>query len=211
MQNETNGEAEILAEWFRKLQELMPDIPIKHTPRNNRLRLEIIKRFIGQLLTDDERGEYLGLPKGCRIREGAKLISPENLLIGENCWIGENAVLDASGGLEIGSNTSIGLSVFIWTHSSHLTNLCMQNEPGSRLIQRKKTKIGSGCFISGPAVILPGVTIGDFVFVRPFSVVDKDVPNRSIVNSWGVKEGAFSEAIVARMLKSQIDGNKTVS
>ena len=116
--------------------------------KDNQLRDEILRRLIGQYLTDDERAEFFGLPKGCRIREGAKIISPDNLEIGECCWIGENSVLDASGGLEIGSHTSIGLSVFIWSHTSHLANLSGSNESGSNLIQRKSTKIGSNCFIA---------------------------------------------------------------
>ena len=48
-------------------------------------------------MTDVERAKFLGLPKGCRIRENAKIISQENLKIGNNVWIGESAILDASG------------------------------------------------------------------------------------------------------------------
>lgn len=177
------------------------NIPLKNNERNTKLRPDILKKIIGECLTDDERAEYLGLPSGCRIREGAKIISPENLIIGEYCWIGENAILDASGGLEIGSHTSIGLSVFIWSHSSHLANLSFNNVIGSPLIERKKTKVGSGCFISGPSVILPGVTIGDQVVVRPFSTIETDVPSQSLVSPSGIKQGVFNENLVKRMVK----------
>jgi acetyltransferase-like isoleucine patch superfamily enzyme len=149
--------------------------------RQERLRPEIIGRLLTNVMTDDERAEFYGLPNGCRMREGAKIISKENLKCGEFVWIGENAVLDASGGLEIGSHTSIGLSVYLWSHTSQMTNLTMENYSGSPLIERKPTKIGSGVFIAGPSLVLSGVTIGDKVIVAPLSVVNKDVPNYSVV------------------------------
>lgn len=190
-----------LMEWFEQIKASFPELPFKDTPRNNQLRLDILRRIVGEFLTDDERAEFLGLPTGCRIREGAKIISPERLVIGEYCWIGENAVLDASGGLEIGSHTSIGLSVYIWSHTSHLANLTMGNVIGSDRIQRKGTKVGSGCFIAGPSVILPGVTIGDQVLIRPLSVIEKDVPSRSIVDASGIKAGVFTDERIAALLR----------
>ena len=193
----------ILQKLVKKYLNFLPELPFKGTTRNNTLREATMKRLSSEFLTDDERAVYYGLPEGCRIREGAKIISQDKLQIGENCWIGENAILDASGGLEIGSNCSIGLSVFIWTHSSYLTNLTLNNKSGSDLIQRKPTKIGCGCFISGPSVILPGVTLGEKVLVRPFSTVDKDVPSRSIVDPTGVKAGVLTDARISRLVKKQ--------
>ena len=198
------AETELLAKWFEQLKAILPELPFKSEERHMLLRPDIIRRVIGEFLTDDERAEYLGLSRGCRIREGAKIFSPANLSIGEYCWIGENAILDASGGLEIGSHTSIGPSVFVWSHSSHLTALGMDNAPGSKLIQRKRTKIGSGCFVAGPSVVLPGVTIGDCVLIRPFATVDRDVPSRSVVDSSGVKEGGLSEQCIARMVRNHL-------
>lgn len=157
-------------------------IRLKTGERHKRLRPEILSRILSNALTDDERAEYFGLPKGCRIREGAKIISPEKLKCGEHVWIGENAVLDASGGLEIGDHTSIGLSVFLWSHTSQLTNLTLENYSGSPLIERKTTRIGKGVFIAGPSVVLSGVSIGDKVIVAPLSVVNKDIPDYSVVS-----------------------------
>lgn len=153
----------------------------KDLPRNNSLRDDVLKRFISGTMTDDERAELYELPEGCRIREGAKIISLEKFKCGKYVWIGENAVLDASGGLEIGDHTSIGLSVFVWSHTSYLANLSMGNFFNSPLIERKPTKIGSGCFIGGPSVIYHNVTIGNKVVVLPMSVVSVDVPDFSII------------------------------
>lgn len=160
----------------------------KNEKRNNELRNDILKRFISGVMTDDERAEIFGLPEGCRMREGSKIISPENFICGKYVWIGENAILDASGGLEVGDHTSVGLSVFIWSHTSHLVNLSMNNIIKSPLIQKNKTKIGSGCFIGGPSVIYSGVTVGDKVVILPMSVVTKDIQSNTIVGGSPAKE-----------------------
>ncbi len=149
--------------------------------RNRNLRGQILQYFISSVMTDDERARLLGLPEGCRMRENAKIISPENFRCGKYVWIGEGAVLDASGGLEIGDHTSIGLNVMVWSHTSYLVNLAMSNTTGSPLIERVPTKIGKGCFIAGPTVVYHGVTIGDKVVVLPMSVVTKDIPSYSLV------------------------------
>ena len=149
--------------------------------RNNNLRSQILKSFISGLMTDDERASLFGLPEGCRIRENAKIIEKEKFKCGKYVWIGEGAILDASGGLEIGDHTSIGLSVFVWTHTSFLANLTMNNIIGNPLIARAKTKIGNGCFIAGPSVISHGITIGNKTIVMPLSYIYKDIPGNCIV------------------------------
>lgn len=145
------------------------------------LREQILLYHSTATLADSERAKVLGLPEGCRIREGAKIISPENLTIGHNCWIGENSILDASGMLSVGSNTSIGLSVFVWTHDSHIMNKEGNNlKTNNHKIKRKPTNIGSNCFIAGHTVIMPGVTIADNCIIGPMSVVYKDLPANSV-------------------------------
>lgn len=147
------------------------------------LRQQILKYFVSSVMSDTERAKWLGLHPTCRMREGAKIIFPENFKCGENVFIGENAILDASGGLEIGSHTSIGLSVFVWSHSSHEINKKFENYKSNSNIIRKKTKIGKGCFIAGPSVIFPGVTVGDRVVIGPMSIVDKSLEDGAIYTS----------------------------
>jgi acetyltransferase-like isoleucine patch superfamily enzyme len=154
----------------------------KNEKRNNDLRNDILTRFISNVMTDDERAKLFGLPEGCRIREGAKIISPENFKCGKYVWIGENVILDASGGLEIGDHTTISSSTFIWTHSSYLANLAMENYINSRLIIRKPTKIGSGCYIGCNSVIYHGTTIGNKSFVYPMTLINgKNYPDYSVI------------------------------
>jgi acetyltransferase-like isoleucine patch superfamily enzyme len=170
----------------------------KENERNRILRSQILTYVISQVMTDDERAQLLGLPEGCRIRENAKIISPENFKCGKFVWIGEGAILDASGGLEIGDHTSIGLYVLVWTHQSTLTNLTLNNISGNPLIERKPTKIGKGCFIAGHGVIYAGVNIGDYVVVLPMSVITKDVPNNCMV-------GGAPAKVIRKLTKEEIN------
>lgn len=179
--------------------------------RIRKIRVEIKKREKARLMTDFERAEYFGLPKGCRMREGVKIYSPENFKCGKYCWFGEDSKLDASGGLEIGEHTTIGLSVFVWSHTSFLMNLAMQNYSGSPLIKRTKTKIGDGVFIGGHAVIYPGVTIGSKSVVLPMSVVTRDIPPYSMVAGSParvvkkISENWINNEITAQLKKSRTD------
>ena len=113
----------------------------KNTERNNELRSDRLKTFISGVMTDDERAELWGLPEGCRMRENAKIIAPENFNCGRYVWIGEGAMLDASGGLDIGDHTTIGTNALVWSHTSVFANLTMDNRIGSPLNARKKTVI----------------------------------------------------------------------
>jgi acetyltransferase-like isoleucine patch superfamily enzyme len=149
--------------------------------RNRGLRRDIALRFLSQLLADDERAQLYGLPASCRVRENTKLLMPEKLVCGENVWIGENAYLDASGGLTIGDHATIGVGVYVWTHTSILANLLRENKPGGAQVIRRPTVIGNGCYIVGHAVINPGVTIGDGAVVLPMSVVTRDIAPGAVV------------------------------
>jgi acetyltransferase-like isoleucine patch superfamily enzyme len=145
------------------------------------VRRQVLHALATAAMSDLERAKFYGLPDGCRMREGAKILSPENLIIGTNVWIGENAVLDASGGLEIGSNTSIGLSVYLWTHDSHQLNLSGNNiREAKDQIRRRPVRIGSNCFIAGPSVLMPGTTIGDSCVIAPLSLVKSNLSDGTI-------------------------------
>jgi acetyltransferase-like isoleucine patch superfamily enzyme len=156
-------------------------IAFKNESRQKILRPSILDEIATKLMTDDERAEFLGLPKSCRVRVSAKIISPEKLVCGENVWIGENTLVDASGGLRIGAHTAVSVGVMIWTHSSVLSSLLRDNRSGNSWIKRDSTEIGEGCYLGGPSSIYAGVTIGDGAVVLPMSVVTNDVPAGAIV------------------------------
>ncbi len=146
-----------------------------------KLRNQILLYQMSETFTDKERARLLGLPEGCRIRERAKIICPEKFQCGQYVWIGEGAVLDAQGGLSIGDYTGIGINVMIWSHTSHVQSLVSETCKSRKGISYLPTKIGKNCYISGPAVIGPGVTVGDRVLISPFSFVDQDVPSGSVI------------------------------
>ena len=145
------------------------------------LRDQILLYHLSSVLTDRERARLLGLPEGCRIRENAKILSPQNLKCGKNIWIGEGAVLDASGGLKIGDNTQIGLYTLIWSHTTRDQAISGETGQSKDKIIKKPTKIGKNCFIAGPSVIYPGIKIGDRVTVLPMSAVHRNVGDDEIV------------------------------
>lgn len=201
MSNEQNDLKQALLDAVTALWE-SESFAFKDTDRTRSLRPEILRQLLSLVMTDDERAALFNLPEGCRIRERAKIISPDKFVCGKYVWIGEGALLDASGGLEVGDHTSIGPGVMLWTHSSHLSNLAMKNESGSALIQRKPTRIGRGCFIAGPSVVYAGVTIGEKCLIQPMSVVTKDVPSCSVVAGSPAKViRTLTEEAIERMIR----------
>lgn len=176
-------QSEIKAELLATLRALWEDdsFALKDSERSAKLRPEILRRLVGLVMTDDERAADLGLPEGCRVRESAKIIAADKLTCGKHIWIGENAIVDASGGLSIGDHTTIATGVFVWSHTSVLSNLKGNNQPGNPWIRRSATRIGSNTFVGGPSVIYPGVSVGSGVVVMPMSVVTKDVPDNVMV------------------------------
>ena len=144
------------------------------------IQSEILRYRSTFLMNDRERARFLGLPAGCRIRENAKILAPQNFRCGENIWIGEGAILDAQGGLEIGEFSQIGLYVMIWSHTTHKQALASETGVSKEKIIYKPTKIGKNCFIAGHSVISAGVTIGDNVIIAPMSFVDRDLPDGAV-------------------------------
>ena len=153
---------------------------LSNTERSRRLRPEILHRLLSLVMTDDERASDLGLPEGCRVRESAKIISPERLVCGSHVWIGENAIVDASGFVEIGEHTTIGTGVYVWSHTSVLSSLMGENHSGNPWIRQSPTRIGEHSFIGGPSVINPGVVVGKRCVILPMSVVTSDVPDETM-------------------------------
>lgn len=54
--------------------------------------------------------------------------------------------------------------------------------PGDReLTEPRPVRIGKGVFLGVGAVVKPGVTIGDWAYVAAGAIVEKDVPERTLV------------------------------
>ncbi|MBM4344641.1 MAG: acyltransferase [Deltaproteobacteria bacterium] len=161
------------------------------------IQREILQRETARTMNDRDCAAFFGLPEGCRMRENAKILAPQNLKLGKYVWIGEGAVLDAQGGLEIGDESQIGLGVMLWSHTSHKQARLGATGKSKQGIQYKPTRVGSRVFIAGPSVVLAGVSIGDGAIVRPLSLVDRDLAPGEVFG--GHVEPAAFQSLVDRV------------
>jgi len=99
--------------------------------------------------------------------------------IGNNVGVGEFAYLGGGGGLEIGDGCIIGQYL-----SCHPENH-VYDHPGIEIrfqgTTRRGIKIGDNCWIGSKVTVLDGVTIGKGCVIAAGSVVNKDMPEDSIV------------------------------
>src|SRR3954453_17157918 len=87
-------------------------------------------------------------------------------------------MLDGSGGLEIGATCSISTGVHIYTHDTVRWALSGgEHEP-----ERAPVRIGDRTYVGAQAVVIKGVTIGARCVVRAGSLVNRDVPDGTIVD-----------------------------
>ncbi len=102
--------------------------------------------------------------------------NPDKIKLGNNLFIGENVLINASkgGSVTIGDNTSLseGVKILTWYKES------LPSFPDNIII--KDIVIGKKCRIGYNAIIMPGVTIGDYCKITPSSVVYTDVPSNGV-------------------------------
>ncbi len=94
--------------------------------------------------------------------------------IGKHCNISWRATLDRANprGIHIGDYSRVMLEALIIAHDySRGLNHSMWTD----------TRIGHHCVIGGRSIILPGVTLGNHVFVAAGSVVTKSFPDHCMI------------------------------
>lgn len=118
---------------------------------------------------------------GSTIHMMARIYDPRHITIGSDTIIGEKASLDgrkqlpnSRGGLEIGNHVDIASDVMIWTSEHDVT------DPTMKAIEEKVT-IGDYVFIGPRSIILPGVRVGRGAVIAAGAVVTKDVPELAIM------------------------------
>jgi acetyltransferase-like isoleucine patch superfamily enzyme len=111
--------------------------------------------------------------KGCVIRRGVYLGSPNELELGDGSFLGR-ASLYCTGGVKIGKNVNVSDGVVIITakHDVNSPQFEAKYEP---------ITIEDWAWIATNAIVLAGVTIGEGAVVAAGAVVTKDVPPYTIV------------------------------
>jgi acetyltransferase-like isoleucine patch superfamily enzyme len=131
-----------------------------------------------RIYTGSRFGAGLFVGDGASIAEecdfGARCVIGRNVTIGPGVTLGEAVkVMDLShltGGMKVGDRTFIGV------------NVVTMNDPGPQpylydVARLRPPVIGSDCTIGSGAILLPGVVIGDRVFVSAGARVSGIIPD----------------------------------
>lgn len=110
----------------------------------------------------------------------------DKLTIGRNVSIHPMSYLDAAGGIEIGNDVSIahGVTVMSSSHEYMGDDVPIKYQR----INLKKTTIGNNVWIGAKATILFGVTIGDGCVIGANSLVNKDIPAKTVAGGIPAKK-----------------------
>ncbi len=101
------------------------------------------------------------------------------LTIGNNCFIGNQVLFDLANEIRLEDHITISERCLILTH----TNVGYNDHPLQSFFPpvSKSVVFKSGCFVGINSTILPGVTIGKNSFVGACSLINKDVPDETVV------------------------------
>lgn len=131
--------------------------------------------------TPEELREIMSRLTGKKVDDTFRLFPPfytdfgKNITIGKDVFINSGCHFQDQGGITIGDGSLIGHNVVLATINHDL-----------RPSQKRKNHyapitIGNNVWIGSNAVILPGVTIGEWAVVAAGAVVTKDVPPYTVV------------------------------
>lgn len=132
--------------------------------------------------------QYIHLGENVRIKKysriecyeffGGRVLNP-SLTISDNVIIGYRFSCLVADSISIGRNTILASDVLITSENHGM-------DPESKIpyyeqpLVTGSVIIGNNCWIGEKAVILPGVTIGDYCVIAACSVVVKNIPSYSI-------------------------------
>lgn len=134
-----------------------------------------------QYHTPEEIREIMGRLTGRKIDDSFRLFPPfytdfgKNITIGKNVFINSGCHFQDQGGITIGESSMIGHNVVLATINHDL-------EPkNDRKNHYAPIRIGNHVWIGSNAVVLPGVSIGDWAVVAAGAVVTKNVLPYTVV------------------------------
>jgi acetyltransferase-like isoleucine patch superfamily enzyme len=129
--------------------------------------IHAIRLFYYRVFLKVKIGRETSIHRCCQIRRG-------NIQIGNNVIIGENALLDGRTGLIIEDNVNLSSNVSIYSLQHDYNNPDFSNSGGIVTIKKNS-------WISSNSMILPGVTVHEGAVVAAMSLVNKDVPEYTLV------------------------------
>jgi acetyltransferase-like isoleucine patch superfamily enzyme len=103
---------------------------------------------------------------------------PQNLTIGNHVKIGKNVIIGCGSPVTIGDHVDIGHGALIETRGIDVFQGVLPYPRVSRSIT-----IGRGVWIAANAIVLGGVTIGEYAVIGAGAIVSRDVPPYAFVNA----------------------------
>lgn len=147
-----------------------------------------VNPFVENLIDWHKKSEKYAGDKSITIYDSATLIG--EVEVGSHSWIGPFCMLDGSGGLRIGEFCSISSGVMIYSHDTVKWSL----SGGRAEYEYASTSVGDNCFIGTQTIVVKGVHIGASCLVGANSLVNRDLPDRSIAA--GVPAKIIGEVVI---------------
>lgn len=123
------------------------------------------------------KGGRIEIGRGARLAMGAKIVCGGHLTIGPRVVIGPNTIVMCASEVKIGARSMISWNCSIFDSIGH--RLWLEGT-GEAEIEEPIT-IGNDVWIGPYSIIMKGVTIGDNCVIGAGSVVRRDVPSNSLV------------------------------
>lgn len=148
--------------------------------RNDFLKREFNRVLpFGELVVDRwDKAKYLDFGDGTSVYDSSLIMG--DVSIGKNVWVGPHTLLDGlRASLKIGDFCHVSSGVQIYTHDSVAKALT----EGKADFRCGAVNIEKCVYIGPYAVVTKGVTIGHHSIIGAYSLVNKSVPDFSVV--WG--------------------------
>lgn len=126
--------------------------------------------------------------KWTRMSSTVAVMNESRLAIGDHVWVWHYSILDATEGLSIAEGCQIGSWVGIFSHGSEnsirlLGKQFIHISNTSRLgYTRGSVSIGAYTFIGAGSIVLPGVSVGKGCLIASGTMINKDIPDYSVVS-----------------------------
>jgi len=124
--------------------------------------------------------------KNTRVSSSLKIVKKSQLDLKDSVWIGHYCVLDASNCLTIEKGVQMGSHISIYTHTSHISIRLMGDSYMSSNNRvgyvNEAVSIGEYSFIGDSTIIFPGVSVGKGCLIKAGSILNRSVPDFSIVS-----------------------------